>query len=110
MFPTLADRDTVLLEPPSRIAVGDIVLVDHGGSPLLHRVVQMEGEQILTRGDARMTPDASLFRRDIIARAVRARRGNREWSLTPGPWRRLRMRVSLARGGRMAVANWGVPV
>jgi len=97
MHPTLLEGDRVLLEPTTRVAHGDIVLVDTGGSPLLHRIVRMHGELITTRGDARMTSDATLPRRDVIARAVRARRGDVEWSLEPSNWERLRLRATSGR-------------
>jgi hypothetical protein len=94
MFPTLLESDCVLLEPAARVNVGDIVLVDAAGSPLLHRIVRMHGDDITTRGDARMTPDATVGRSDVLARAVRARRGDLEWSLQPSGWRRLRLRTA----------------
>jgi len=97
MHPTLLEGDRVLLEAPGKVGVGDIALLDSGGSPMLHRIVRMRGDQVHTRGDARLTPDAILRRGDIIARAVRARRGNAEWSLRPSSWQRLYLRLSSAR-------------
>lgn len=97
MHPTLLDGDRVLLEPRGTVGVGDIALLDSGGSPLLHRIVRIRGDRVYTRGDARMTPDAVLRRGDIIARAVRARRGNAEWSLRPSIWQRLYLRLLSVR-------------
>jgi hypothetical protein len=99
MCPTLIDGDQVLVEAAARVTVGDIVLVNSAGAPLLHRIVETIGDRITTRGDARMTRDASVSRDDVIARAIRARRGTAEWSLAPSQWRRLRLRLA-SRGMR----------
>jgi hypothetical protein len=97
MYPTLLESDGVLLEQAERLAIGDVVLVDSDGTAILHRVVDVYGEFITTRGDSRMTSDATVRRGDVVARAVRARRGALEWSLKPTGWRRLRLRASSAR-------------
>jgi hypothetical protein len=99
MWPTLLENDHVLLEPAIRLTLGDIVLADADGFPLLHRVVRMDRGLVTTRGDARMTADATIPRDAVIGRAVRVRRGQLEWSLKPSSWRRLRLRVDAARGG-----------
>ena len=98
MYPTLLDRDRVLVEPATCVGLGDIVLVNDGGAPVLHRIVRMSGDRVTTRGDARMTYDRPLGRTDIIARAVRVRRGPEEWSLSPSAWRRFRMRIAAING------------
>jgi hypothetical protein len=97
MYPTLLESDQVLLEATADVAIGDIVLLDASGTPLLHRIVRMDGDLITTRGDARLTADATRRRCDVIARAMRARRGESEWSLELSGWRRLRLRAALAR-------------
>jgi hypothetical protein len=75
MYPTIRDADPVLLAPLARrVRRGQVVLVPLGPRLMLHRVVDVQGDIVLTRGDARQRNDAPVPRRDVFARAVAVRR------------------------------------
>lgn len=84
MFPTIRNADAVLLAPLQRaVRRGDIVLVPLGPGLMLHRVVTVTSEKIITRGDARLTNDRPRATADVIARALAVRDGARVTALVP---------------------------
>lgn len=75
MQPTVRHADLVLLAPLGRpVRRTDVVLVPLGPRLMLHRVVRVDGDIVLTRGDARHRDDAPIARDAVIARAVAVRR------------------------------------
>jgi len=75
MHPTIRHADPVLLAPLARRPRrGQVVLVPLGPRLMLHRVVDVQGDVVLTRGDARQRNDAPVPRRDVFAHAVAVRR------------------------------------
>ena len=75
MHPTIRHADPVLLAPLARrVRRGQVVLVPLGPRLMLHRVVDVQGDVVLTRGDARQRNDAPVPRRDVFAHAVAVRR------------------------------------
>ena len=87
MHPTVRDGDVVLLSPVRRaVKRGDVVLVPWGSALMLHRVDAVDGDLVLTKGDARTGRDPATRRVDVIGRgiAVRGRNGLRPLMLT---WR-----------------------
>ena len=54
MEPTLSVNDYVIVQAADSYAVGDIVVYQSGNSLVIHRVVEIDGENIIARGDARM--------------------------------------------------------
>lgn len=84
MYPTIRNADYVLLSPiRSAVRRGDIVLVPLGPGLMLHRVVDLTGKGVITRGDARTTNDVATSMDRIIARAIAVRRGDRVRALVP---------------------------
>ena len=82
MHPTIRHADPVLLAPLAReVRRGQVVLVPLGHGLMLHHVVDIQGDIVLTRGDARQRNDAPLPRRDVVARALAVRRQSRVTSL-----------------------------
>ena len=83
MHPTIRHADPVLLAPleaKGAVRRGQIVIVPLGPRLMLHRVVDVQGDVILTRGDARQRNDTPVSRSAVVARAL-AVRNNR--TLTP---------------------------
>jgi hypothetical protein len=81
MHPTIRHADPVLVAPlAGAVRRGQIVLVPLGPRLMLHRVVDIQGDVILTRGDSRQRSDAPVPRSAVVARAL-AVRNNHE--LTP---------------------------
>ncbi len=53
MWPLIRDGETVEVRPRTRsVDVGDVVLVMLGGGLVLHRVVAVEDQGVVTKGDA----------------------------------------------------------
>ena len=54
--------DKVALVKPNSLKVGDVVLAHFGGRYILHRIIEIEGEQVTLMGDGNLsgTEDGSL--------------------------------------------------
>ncbi len=77
MGPTLRAGEPVLVAPlDSPPRVGDVVVVALHGRAVLHRVSEVRGDHIRTRGDACAESDPPLTLNDVLARAVAVRRGD----------------------------------
>jgi hypothetical protein len=50
---------------------------------MLHRVVDIQGDIVLTRGDARQRNDAPVARREVVARALAVRQQHTVTTLVP---------------------------
>lgn len=84
MFPTIRNADDVLLSPLRRgVRRGDIVLVPLGPGLMLHRVVTVAPNRIITRGDARTADDLPIAPDEVRAHAVAVRRDSRVSALVP---------------------------
>lgn len=102
MRPFIRSEDTVVLVPlgEARLRLGDVVLLDAGRRGLmLHRVVRVEGDRYLIKGDGNPVPDGWFGREAVLARAVALERPGRR------PRNLLRRREhALAR-----LVAWGSP-
>ena len=75
MHPTIRHADPVLVAPLARaVRRGQVVLVPFGPRLMLHRVVDVQGDIVLTRGDARHRNDAPISRSEVVALALAVRR------------------------------------
>lgn len=84
MHPTIRHADPVLVVPlGSEVRRGQVVLVPLGPRLMLHRVVDVQGDIVLTRGDARQRNDAPIAREDVVARAVAVRQQRSVITLVP---------------------------
>ena len=107
MWPTIGDGSIVtLIPPPATVRPGQIVLMDWGGRPVLHRVVRIAGGMIHTTGDACIDPDppTALDRVCALATSVSDSRGvitlTGSWKLGARSWLLFagaRARLGLAR-------------
>jgi signal peptidase len=76
MAPALKPGDIVILRPvePESIRIGDIVRVVRGGTPILHRVIEIRGEGqsrvYVTQGDANNVADQPAREGEIDGRVV----------------------------------------
>jgi signal peptidase I len=84
MNPMLRDGDSVLLARLARPARrGDVLFVDVGGRPVLHRVRRIDSGLIVTRGDAALTDDPAVPPAACVAHALAVRRGPVTVALSP---------------------------
>ncbi len=65
MEPALSVNDLLVIRKAGDYAVGDIVVYQDGHSLIVHRIVQDNGETVITRGDANHTEDSPIYRSNI---------------------------------------------
>lgn len=60
MEPELSVDDVIFVRQQDSYAEGDVVVFQSGGSVVVHRIVKLEGETVVTKGDANNTNDAEM--------------------------------------------------
>lgn len=87
MLPFIRDgRDRVVLRKQDDLAVGDIVLMYTGGRYILHRVIEIDGEQVTLMGDGNLKSVEHGTRAEVIGTVTEILRpGGR--SVRPGTGR-----------------------
>jgi signal peptidase I len=70
MWPQLSRGDVVLVKKTTlaEIKVGTVIVFRHAGGLAVHRVVNIDGNLITTRGDANPLEDAPIFYSDVVGR------------------------------------------
>ena len=70
MYPVLNRGDLILVKEaaPEEIQVGTVVVFRHEGGLAVHRVVKIDGETIVTKGDANPKEDDPITYDDIVGR------------------------------------------
>ncbi len=94
MNPTLKAGDGLSVIPYGnrKIHVGDVVVFrePEGKNNIVHRVVAVESQGIITRGDNNINIDSwVLLPYDIIGRVISAQRENRSVTIHGGAWGRI---------------------
>ncbi len=81
MYPVLKVPDMLVLDPLGKesVEIGDVVVFhDDTGKTVVHRVVGLEMQRVITQGDNNSTPDEKPpVRSSIIGKVVAAKRGSR---------------------------------
>ena len=70
MEPTLSVDDLVIVRAQDSYAVGDVVVYQTGHALVIHRIVQISDEAVITRGDANNIEDAPIAPAEIKGRMV----------------------------------------
>lgn len=65
MEPELSINDLIVVTPNDSYEVGDVVVFSTGGSLVVHRIIETDGETVTTQGDANNTADDPISVRDI---------------------------------------------
>lgn len=66
MEPEIATDDLVFIKKHKELHVGDIVLYNNGGSNVIHRIVSINGDTIITKGDANNTADKPISKSSVL--------------------------------------------
>ncbi len=66
MEPTFSKGDLIFVKGTDEIAVGDIVVYRSGRELIVHRVIELDGDQVVTQGDANNVPDAAFDRSAVV--------------------------------------------
>lgn len=71
MEPTIPVGSLILIQEQDAYEVGDIVTYDSGGSrPVTHRIIAIDGDEVITQGDANNAEDRPFDRAQIIGEVV----------------------------------------
>ena len=70
MEPSLSVDDLVFVKAEDSYDVGDVVVYQSGRSLVIHRILQIEGDAVVTKGDANNIEDAPIALADIKGRMV----------------------------------------
>lgn len=57
MEPELSVGDMIIVVPRDAYAIGDVVVFQSGRTAVVHRIIGIEGEEVITQGDANNAPD-----------------------------------------------------
>ena len=72
MEPALSAGDLLIVSKAEDYALRDIVVFQDGRIPVVHRIIRIDGEEIVTQGDANNTEDDPINREQIKGRVVMA--------------------------------------
>lgn len=75
MWPTLKQGDLVLIKGVNKeeLQVGDVVVYQNEMGFTIHRIVKMDGETLVTKGDANNINDSPVKYEQLIGRLVEVR-------------------------------------
>lgn len=65
MEPELSVNDLILVKEADSYQVKDVIVFWDGSSLVVHRIIKIDGDTVITQGDANNTPDAPISTRDI---------------------------------------------
>lgn len=66
MAPGITTDDIVLVKKPAELRVGDVVLYSTDKRNVLHRIVEIDGDTLITQGDANNTKDAPFSKDNVL--------------------------------------------
>ncbi len=70
MEPELSVNDMIVVTPQDSYQVGDVVVYQSYGTLIVHRIISIDGESVITQGDANTTPDQPIKLSDIKGEVV----------------------------------------
>ena len=70
MEPELSVDDMIIVVSRESYEVGDVVVFQSYGTLIVHRIISIDGETVVTQGDANPTPDAPIKLKDIKGEVV----------------------------------------
>lgn len=70
MEPTLSVNDLVLVHEQNSYEVDDIVVYQDGNMLVIHKIISVDGDEIITKGDANNVADEPISASDIKGKAM----------------------------------------
>lgn len=70
MEPAISIGDMLVVLPADHYEVGDVVVYQTQGMSVVHRIISIDGDEIITRGDANSGDDAPIHEKSIKGRVV----------------------------------------
>jgi phage repressor protein C with HTH and peptisase S24 domain len=81
MQPAIGDGEVVIVEPLATLRTGEIFLYRSGRGLRAHRLVRIDGDQLIFRGDRAVDDDPPVTRDAVAGRVIAVERGGREVGL-----------------------------
>lgn len=70
MEPTIGVDELIIVKAEESYKTGDIVVFQSGKMPVVHRIVAIDGEYVITRGDANNTDDDPIALSQVKGRVI----------------------------------------
>ena len=70
MADTINVKDIVIVKLTKDVKENDIITYRNGENFVTHRIIRIEDDQIITKGDANNTEDNPITRNDIVGKVV----------------------------------------
>jgi signal peptidase I len=73
MQPFIQRGDWVVIEPvkaPEMLKKGEIILFSRGNEFVIHRIIKLEDEKIITRGDWTRIKDPPISHNDVVGKVI----------------------------------------
>mgnify|MGYP004475117691 CR=1 FL=1 len=67
----IKERDIVIIKLNSNYNVGDVVTYKTAKSYVTHRIIKIEGNKVITKGDANNTEDEPISKEQIIGKVIK---------------------------------------
>jgi hypothetical protein len=108
MWPLLRAGDAVRVQPiePAAIRVGDVVVVRRGADLITHRVIDIDGEHWVTRGDNAVFADAPVPWAACLGRVSAIEHGADPIDLAQPQWSRLNRRLAQIGRVQWRINRW----
>lgn len=70
MYPYLKVNDIIVVKSRKNYKVNDVVTYIDGKSYITHRIISIDGDEIITKGDANNTEDKPIIQKKIIGKVI----------------------------------------
>ena len=70
MEPTLSENDVIFVRESKSYGIDDIVVYDSGRELIVHKIIEKNGDTIITKGDANNTPDDPVSIKEVKGKVV----------------------------------------
>ncbi len=70
MEPELSENDLVIVKKTDEIYERQVVVFQDGASLVVHRIIELDGDTVVTQGDANNTKDDPISKKDIKGEVV----------------------------------------
>lgn len=87
MYPLLKEGDRIFLQEIDEVQVGDIVVYKINDDYIIHRIIVLEGDSVITQGDNSYQPDPPVKRAQLLAKVCYMLKGKEKVRLTDLPKR-----------------------
>lgn len=112
MWPLLRAGDAVIVQPIGPAAdrgdcrVGDVLVAHRGAELITHRLIAIEGERWLMRGDNAILVDAPVRRAECVGRVEAIERGAYQIDLAQPQWAQLNQRLGQIGRAQGRINRW----